>query len=312
MTQTTVEEVTEEACPPRAITVTTQILREGSRRFSHRLPPTATLLDVLQAGAAKARVDLLPSMEEPLDHLRNSRRKQGFGPPIEDLNEELSEYLEKHGTTRRFGIELVLAICVNTRWAVATSCSMTPREILALPGIGLDYTQYTLYLGDDPNLLPLDTPIELERGLCFEAQKDGKYGEGDCPPHVASAAARLTQEGTPVRPLQIGGQWYALVERLPAPSPPWGRSGYRILVAVPYDEAGALDAFYLEEPHSFGGAQHRRVNGQSITADGATWKLVSWHYAEGYAWRPGQDDLGSHIAFCRGFFLARGARNAAN
>ena len=82
------------------------------------------------------------------------------------------------GTTKDFGIELVLAFRVNTRWAVATSSDMTPKQILALPGIGLDYQQYTLYLPGSSDPLPLDKPIHLERGAALEAQRDGKYGEG--------------------------------------------------------------------------------------------------------------------------------------
>jgi hypothetical protein len=78
--------------------------------------------------------------------------------------------------TRDFGIELTLAIRVNTRWDVATSESMTPREILALPQIALDFQQYTLYLPGSAEPLPLDAPVAITRGEVFEAQRDGKYG----------------------------------------------------------------------------------------------------------------------------------------
>ena len=53
---------------------------------------------------------------------------------------------------------------------------MTPREILALPGIGLDHTQYTLYPPESARFLPLDDPITITRGMALEAQRDGKYG----------------------------------------------------------------------------------------------------------------------------------------
>lgn len=64
---------------------------------------------------------------------------------------------------------------VNTRWAIATAASMSPRQILELPGIELDYTQYTLYLPNSVDVLPLDTPIVLERGKAFEAQRHASY-----------------------------------------------------------------------------------------------------------------------------------------
>jgi len=52
---------------------------------------------------------------------------------------------------------------------------MTPKAILTL--FGLAWEQFTLYKPGHDVELPLDTPIKLERGECFEAQKDGKYGD---------------------------------------------------------------------------------------------------------------------------------------
>jgi hypothetical protein len=53
---------------------------------------------------------------------------------------------------------------------------MTPRQILALPTINLDFQTYTLYLPNNSTPLPLDTPVPVDRGSVFEAQADGKYG----------------------------------------------------------------------------------------------------------------------------------------
>lgn len=59
---------------------------------------------------------------------------------------------------------------------MAPNPDMTPKEILSLPAINLDYRQYTLYLPGSNDPLPLDKPIHLKRGEALEAQRDGKYG----------------------------------------------------------------------------------------------------------------------------------------
>jgi hypothetical protein len=119
---------------------------------------------------------LPPAPQNPLDLLHDLEKHGHVGPPITDLEQALAAYLKEKGTSPHFGIELVLAFRVNTRWAVAPKPDMTPKEILGLPAIGLDYQQYTLYLPGSNDPLPLDKPIHLTRGEALEAQRDGKYG----------------------------------------------------------------------------------------------------------------------------------------
>jgi hypothetical protein len=161
----------------RGVTVTARLLRTGApARFE--IADNAPLLQLLEEGAGHLGVGLLPpSPQRPLDRLHNIVKHDEVGPAIEDLDQTVGEYLKAKATTKDFGIELVLAFRVNTRWAVATSPDMTPRQILALPGIGLDYQQYTLYWPGSNDPLPLNKPIHLKRGEALEAQRDGKYGE---------------------------------------------------------------------------------------------------------------------------------------
>jgi hypothetical protein len=158
--------------------VTARLLPHG-HEATFDLPDNAALLEVLEQGARHLKVHLLPpAPERPLDRLHDLAHHHHVGPAIENLDQALGAYLKEKGTTPHFGIELVLAFRVNTRWAVATKPEMTPREILALPAINLDYQQYTLYLPESCDPLALDTPIHLKRGEALEAQRDGKYGGG--------------------------------------------------------------------------------------------------------------------------------------
>jgi hypothetical protein len=161
---------------PHASKVSVRVLQPPGPDVDVELPNDDPLSETLIQGAAALSVTLLPSPQEPLDKLRNEIQHGEFGPPIGDLDQPLGEYLHEPHTSKRFAIELVLAIRVNTRWAIATADSMSPRQILELPGIDLDYSQYTLYLPNSTEVLPLDTPIALHRGIAFEAQRDGKYG----------------------------------------------------------------------------------------------------------------------------------------
>lgn len=162
--------------PSQESGVSVRVLQPPGSDVDIEVSNDVPLSDVLVEGAAALSFTLLPSPEEPLDTLRNGIQHGEFGPPIEDLDQPLGEYLHLPHTSKRFAIDLVLAIRVNTRWAIATATSMSPRQILELPRIELDYTQYTLYLPNSVDVLPLDTPIAMERGQAFEAQRDGKYG----------------------------------------------------------------------------------------------------------------------------------------
>lgn len=159
----------------REIRVSVRLLDDSGAQ-DLRLPETATLLEVLDQGATRLGAQLLPDAQRPLDRLHNVRHHDEVGPAIEDLDQELGDYVGEHGTTHDFAIELVLAFRVNTRWAIAPSTSMTPRQVLDLDGIKLDPAEYTLYLPGSTEPLPIDTPITITRGLVLEAQRDGKYG----------------------------------------------------------------------------------------------------------------------------------------
>lgn len=131
------------------------------------------------------------------------------------------------------------------------------------------------------------------------------------PAYIGAGVEALRLQGIEIELVEHGGQWYAHVAAVPAKSPPWDKDAYPVLVAIPADETAALDAFYLGLPYSFNGGAHPRVGnaGTTLSLLGREWKLVSWHYADDRPWRPGRDDLASHLAHVRGFFLHRGARN---
>ncbi len=116
--------------------------------------------------------------------------------------------------------------------------------------------------------------------------------------------------GHEVSLVTINQQTYVLASHTQAPTPPWGKSYYRILVAIPqrYDLGAELDAFYLQTPYEFNNGQytsHPRVGnaGQQLIFEEKTWQLVSWHYTQ--PWQAGKDNLLSHLLHCRGFFWKR-------
>lgn len=149
-------------------------LEKTTRHFG--VHQDALLLDVLDEGARKLEVKLLPGPRDPLDHLRGVYDDAKIGMPL-DRKLTLAEFLKQPDATSRFAIELVLAIQINTRWRVAPSQQMDPRAILILAG--LSPQEYSLYYPPESvDPLPPDKPIELHRGERFEAQRDGKYGEG--------------------------------------------------------------------------------------------------------------------------------------
>jgi len=133
--------------------------------------------------------------------------------------------------------------------------------------------------------------------------------------HISSAKAeieRLATVGVEISLITIDAQPYAHVGNIEAPSPPWDRTSYEILVAIPiaYDLGTGLDGFYVALPYSYEKGEHNRVNGKIVNFDSRQWKGVSWHYPDGKQFRIGIDNVESHIVHCRGFFLARGAVNA--
>jgi hypothetical protein len=143
-------------------------------RHRIELSSAAVLLDVLLTGAELCKVNLLPPGDNPWDKLENLRGHTTI--PISDLSENLDRYLAEDGATHEFGIILLRIFRVNSRWAIAPQEQLTPREILGL--VHLKSDEYTLYPPGSDKMLPLDTPVAVHRGECFEAQRDGKYGEG--------------------------------------------------------------------------------------------------------------------------------------
>ena len=163
-------------CDIDLVEISVEVLDSCDRKHKVRIADNASLLEVLQEASKKLRVELLPNRCHPLDALRNYDECGRLSEPL-DLDLSLSELLSQPRTTTHFAIELVLAIRVNARWKVAPIASMSPRQITEL--FELDHTQYTLYRPDCDQPLPLDDPIDLTRGIAFEAQLDGKYGASD-------------------------------------------------------------------------------------------------------------------------------------
>jgi hypothetical protein len=142
------------------------------RHFQVKL--NSILLEVLDEAARRLDVKLLPNTHAPLDQLRGVYEHHRIGEPL-DLNMSVEEFLRQEDKTRHFGIELVLAIEINTRWRVAPEKEMTPKAILTLAS--LSWEHYSLYYpADSVDPLPPEVPVKLHRGQRFEAQRDGKYG----------------------------------------------------------------------------------------------------------------------------------------
>jgi len=155
--------------------ISVELFNDAEHQRKHfRVAKTALLLDVLDEGARKLDVKLLPNPQQPLDLLRGVYRDHEIGVPL-NLDLTLAEFLMQEPVTHHCAVELVLAIQINTRWRVAPQQEMTPRAILELAG--LSPAEYSLYYPcDSVEPLPPDTPIKLHRGQRFEAQRDGKYG----------------------------------------------------------------------------------------------------------------------------------------
>jgi hypothetical protein len=146
----------------------------GTQEF--KVSRHATLLHMMAEATRLAGLSLLPPEGRPFDKLyRGDDTSTGA---IEDLDEPVGECIREAVGHPHFLIELARAFRVNNRWAVAPARDMTPRAILALPEINLDYQEFTLYPPDSDDPLPLDTPVCVKRGTDFEAQRDGKYGKG--------------------------------------------------------------------------------------------------------------------------------------
>jgi hypothetical protein len=162
------------------VEISVELLHDLEHQRKHfRIARDGKLLEVLDEGAKKLGVELLPNPETPLDQLRGVYENHHVGEPL-NLNITVEDFLRHERPTEHFAVELVLAIQINTRWRIAPEREMTPKAILALAG--LPWEEYSLYYPPDTiDPLPPDTPVKLHRGQRFEAQRDGKYGEeADC------------------------------------------------------------------------------------------------------------------------------------
>lgn len=120
---------------------------------------------------------LPPHPLDPFDKIFCYGKHDEIIGPITDLSMTLGRVLLQYRCRRKFGLELVRSIKVNSTWKVAPKDIMTPSEILDL--FGMDYTQYTIYLPDSQDPLPLHIGLDIKRGDCFEAIKDGRYGSNN-------------------------------------------------------------------------------------------------------------------------------------
>lgn len=99
--------------------ISIELYNDAEHRRQHfRAAKTAILLDVLDEGARKLHVRLLPDPQKPLDLLRGVYRDHTVGTPL-NLDLTLGEFLKQEPVTHHFAVELVLAIQINTRWRVA-------------------------------------------------------------------------------------------------------------------------------------------------------------------------------------------------
>ena len=271
-------------------------------------PLSDTVGEVFQHAAKVLGEHLLPpAPAEPLDYLRQ-RRHHEWSSPLTHLDQPLWHLLAHH-PSRHFSIEYRLVIKINTKWGVAPSDHATPRDLLT--AFGFDPAQYSLYHGNSKEPLPPDTPIHIKRGVRYEAQGDGRYGDSTTPRPARGAQTieddvkEAKEAGIDASLLNINGQKYVEVGGLAIPSPPWKPSEVRILIAVPSNYPSGLDAFYVDASVTHDGGSIPRQQG--ITQIGErSWILISWHYATHRPWNPRHDDLLTHIEHCRGFFLERG------
>lgn len=291
-------------------------IRLGIERWPHshqqnfRARLADTLLEVMRHGAKELGEDLLPPhSESPLDWIRSKRHgSQEWREPISDLETPLWVHLV-NGGSRHFSIEYRLVVRINTKWGVAESDHVTPRQLLT--SLGFEPNDYSLYHGNSAEPLPPDTPLHLKRGEHFEAQKDGRYGLRTAASRglqtIEDDVAAVCAGGVSARLISENGQRFVDVSGIDIPAPPWSGSSATIAIAVPASyPQGGLDGLYLEKTVNQNGSIPYEQ--PAINLGGRTFALISWHYAAGREWNPSRDDLASHIAHCRGYFLKRGVR----
>jgi len=162
------------------VKVTSCLLPDCTDTQAFKVPESDPLIEIMRQWASLAGHTLLPDPASPLDRLHNIIKHDEVGPAIDNLEQPTGDFIKAPHTSHDFGVELVRAFRVNTRWWVAPKDTMTPHEIL--DQVGLAYQEYTLYRDQSNDPLPLDTPFLVNRGDFFEAQRDGKYGRMSCAP----------------------------------------------------------------------------------------------------------------------------------
>jgi hypothetical protein len=190
---------------------------------------TDTLSEVFAKGAEILGEPLLPpAPKTPLDALRYFKKHDKWSDPLTNLEQPLWLALA-HGLTRHLGVEYKLAIKINARWAIAPSSKATPRELLT--SFGMDPQEFSLYKVDGVDALPPDAPLSIQRGDCFEAQKDGKYGSTASVSHPHRGSQTIEDDieaaneaGVTARFIAVGSQKYVEVVGIGVPSPPWERN----------------------------------------------------------------------------------------
>ena len=158
----------------KEVHVTACLVPALSDKQVFKVPEDAPLLRIMQTWSVAAGAPLLPNSDAPLDRLHNIRKHDQVGPSIDNLDQAVGEFISEKDTSHDFGVELVRAFRVNTRWFVASQELLSPKDILVLAG--LNYQEYSLYREGSSELLPLETPVSVARGNVFEAQRDGRYG----------------------------------------------------------------------------------------------------------------------------------------
>ena len=191
----------------------------------------STLLEVLEKSAKELGVQLLPNSDKPLDMLHGIDSHERVGDSL-DLEISLAQFLEVKPVTHLFGVELVRAIRVNTRWLIAgrkDDSEEHSRPRGSFMGVQPVHAAWST------QPLPPDSDIPLSRGELFEAQRDGKYGSAvNCP--IDKAAAEIQQlaaAGTDIKSVEISSQPYAIVKGIEAKSPPWDHTTYDIAIVIP-------------------------------------------------------------------------------
>ena len=291
--------------------VSTQIQGHGIETFS--VSCHATLLELMAEGAVRLTgLSVLPPTEHPFDRLYSMNGEEP-GQVIENLHQTIDEYLRHPDMTPHFAIELLRTFRVNTRWDVAPKPELSPKEILCCRGSIWSTRSTRCTTPRRTNRFRSTRPF-LSSGVKSSTRiaMVAMAGSGTMGPNrVCEEVDELVRRGVAVKPVELNGQCYVLVEGVEAPSPPWSIARFDIVIAIPaaYD-AAELDGFYVALPCGFNNGEHPRIKGNVIELLERKWRQVSWHYPEGKPWRRGQDSLETHIFHCRGFFLQRRSVNA--